>query len=425
MLEAFANEQPYQPRNGSALASQYGWTEYERRDTRERWGIWLKKDRTAQNQTPAARHRRFNEFERTLREDAEHDRLIQSPYYYVQKGNDCLEGKLYNLAIQAYNRAINLDPAYSANARFNKAMALLSPQENRSKHQEAQEELEEAKVLITQQYKIGVSSHTLVAQTGVKPGTTTHALHHLDILDQQTCCIQSILDAIESAKEKNWNVAITRNKTLRAHFKDASGNYQLAIDEAAYNGFTHLFSAQRAEPPAQRYGNAAGVAILGASQIAVGVYMTTYGSAMLDTKTGAGLITEGVSDVLAGISAAHQGDFDWAEWRLQKAVSMTVSFACGLGSNGSLIKDTRNLMTGAAKNVVLDSEQKLLIASSKQLAKEHITLELGRGIGQQCINTLVNIGVDRSVMRIIEKEVDKSVSEKVSVLIDHELIKML
>ncbi len=69
------------------------------------------------------------------------DKLIKNPSYYVEKGNELQQCGLYRLAVNAYGRAIDLDPPYSSIARFNKVMALVSSTSNKCNQSEAKREL--------------------------------------------------------------------------------------------------------------------------------------------------------------------------------------------------------------------------------------------------------------------------------------------
>jgi len=247
VLIAILNNQVYVP-PGADLAQQYDWSEADRHGSQERWGIWLKKDGAESDMNGAARHRRFDGLEKELQSDAQRDKLIQNPYYYVEKGNELLQRSFSGSAVHAYNKAIALDPLYSVNARFNKARALLISKKNKDDHSEAKQELEEAQYLIRKQKNELLTFDSLVGQTGKKLLTSEHVQHQLDILSQQENYIQSAIGVIEGAQDKDWDVEITEIKSLQELFQEAPGERKQAIEEAQCNGFTCVFTIKENNP---------------------------------------------------------------------------------------------------------------------------------------------------------------------------------
>ncbi len=417
VLVAFLAGQVYVP-PGAELASQYGWAEYERKGIRERWGIWLKGDNAEEEKTHTERYRRFGDFEKALKDDAQQNQLIKNPYYYVQKGNKLLKDGLSNSAVVAYQKAIDLDPNYSINARYNKARALVYPEENKHNHAEAKKELEKAQELIDQRKHTLLCFDTIVGQTGTKPkpGTSEHVQHQMDILSQQEHYLQSALSVIEYAQEKNWHVEITEVKTTQELFKDSSGSRKQAIDEAACNGFTQVFSIKEKEPPPPKdWWSVVAVAMIGLAQITAGVLITTC-TLGIGATLGKALISEGVSDLITSVKAGIQGGFSWAEWGLQKAISLAVSLISAgwdaIKKGCKMVKETAQNLGKAVKEVGKKSITELRKKGMKA-AIQRVGVELGKGVAKECVNTLVNYGVDQLLMKNIEKEIATRVTNKV------------
>jgi tetratricopeptide (TPR) repeat protein len=215
VLMVFLDNQVYVP-PGSDLVKQYDWAEAERHGSQERWGLWLKEDSTEKDTESKARHRCFDGFEKALKSDAQADKLIKNPFYYVKKGNELRQSGLYRLAAKAFDKAIDLDPPYSSIARFNKAMALVSLKSNKCEQSEAKHELEKAKDLIeTHDKGVLLSFDTLVGQTGKKPHTSEHVQHQLDNLSQLANYIANAISVIEGAQEQDLDVEITEIKSLQ------------------------------------------------------------------------------------------------------------------------------------------------------------------------------------------------------------------
>ena len=406
VLVAFLQDQVYVPPNAE-LATQYGWTERERYGSQERWGIWLKKDSTERRMEGAARHRRFDALKTALEDDAQRDRLIQNPYYYVQKGNELLQLGFSSLAVKAYDRAIALDELYSVNARFNKARALVTPQENRHNHDEAWQELTKAKYLIrTHARSALLSFDTLVGQTGKKPQTSAHVQHQLDMLSQQENYIQAAIEVIEKAQDEDWDVEITEVKSIEEVFEQAEGNRKQALEEVTGNGLTHVFTIKEKEP--KKWWSIIAVTLIGLAQLTAGVFITvcTLGTGM---SLGKALISEGVSDLITAVKAGIQGGFSWAEWGLQKAISLAVSL---ISAGWDSIKKGCKAIKGTVQNVGRVAAE--MGKKGIKVAMQRVGVELGKGIAKECVSALVNYGTDQLLMKDIEKEIEKKVTTKVT-----------
>ncbi|MCU0318325.1 MAG: hypothetical protein MUC61_03265 [Amoebophilaceae bacterium] len=402
---AFLEGRVYMPLD-SDLARKYGWEEYERRGSQERWGIWLKEDSREKDIDDAARRHRFDGFATELVADAQADKLIKNPTYYVEKGNDYLRRRYINSSVKAYNKAIALDPLYSVNARFNKARALLSSKENKHNHAEAKKELTQAKYLIRIHHKSSLLSFdTLVGQTGQKPRISEHVQHHLDILSQQENYIQAAIDVIERAQKENWDVEITEIKTLEKVFSEAEGDRSQAFKEAKCNGLTHVFTIREKEP--KKWLSICAVALIGLAQITAAVLLSTYtlGASWSVTK---GLIAEGISDLITAVMSGIRGGFSWADWGLQKAISLAVSL---ISSGQATIKKGCQAVKEVAQNlgrVATDVGKK-----GMKTVIRSVGWDLSRSVASKCATVLVDYGVGQTLVKNIEEAIHKAIAEKI------------
>ena len=394
-------------------ATGWGWTEHERHGSQERWGLWLKGDKTAEDQALAARQQRFDGFAKTLKEDASKDQLIKNPYYFVRKGNELLQDGSLRAAIRAYNRAIDLDPPYSVNARYNKARALVSYEENKSDHTVVKKELKEAQELIGQQKIVLLGFDALVGQTGKKPGTSEHVQHQLDVLSQQEKYIQAAIDVVERAQEKDWDVEITEVKAIQTVFEEAEGDRTEALRESTANGFTHVFTIKEKEPT--NWWGIISVALIGLTQIAAGVFINvcTLG---VGTTWGNAFISEGVSDLITAVQASIQGGyFSWASWALQKAISLAITLAsAGIEKMKQLFQSPQKVTGEVATKVAEQQTEAQIRKKCLDTSIKRVGLEFGKGVGKACANALVNYGVDQLLMKNIEKEIAERVAKKVT-----------
>eukprot|EP01132_Coremiostelium_polycephalum_P000001 gene1-1_t len=270
---------------------------YERMALEEAWGLWLHhvgKDMQDQAQVNAS----FQAFVATMENLFKDNALIQNPYYYILQGNYLVAKGEYTAAVKAYDKAINLDPINSVHAHYNKALALLKPKDNKHNWQEAEHALEQAKLLLAMYHKpYLISLNAMVGNTDSKPALLEHFQHQFDIIIKQESYIDAALKEIRTAREKKWDLEVSELKTLNQVFDDASAGRTSAITKASIHGLDHLFVLKAKEP--YPWKSIIALACLSAAQLIAGVLITAYTGGLL----GSGLISEGVSDLLAGIKA--------------------------------------------------------------------------------------------------------------------------
>ncbi|KAL6491314.1 hypothetical protein MHYP_G00016590 [Metynnis hypsauchen] len=86
---------------------------------------------------------------------------------------------------------------------------------------------------------------------------------------------------------------------------------------------------------------------IGVAQVIAGVLTCALSMGSL-SSFGLGLISEGVSDMISGVTGMINGTFDWASWAISKAISIGVSLVCG---GLSVIKKAVTSVANAAKNI--------------------------------------------------------------------------
>ena len=150
------------------------------------------------------------------------------------------------------------------------------------------------------------------------------------------------------------------------------------------------------------------IALIGLAQITAGVFLAacTLGTGLMLAK---GLISEEISDLITAVKAGIQGGFSWAEWGLQKAISLAVSLIC---AGWDAIKKGFTAVKETAQN--RGSATTVLGKQGMKVAMQRVGLELGKRVAKDCVNALVNYGVDQLIVKNIEEEIAKKVTEKVS-----------
>ncbi|MEL6152711.1 MAG: hypothetical protein AAFQ78_01660, partial [Bacteroidota bacterium] len=347
--------------------------------------------------------------------------LIQNPYFYVRKGHQ-LKDKSCDRAIKAYDRAIALDD-HCLNAHYHKALAHLSYKDNKGEQKVAQAALERAKQLISVHYKPSLLNlNTLAGYTGPKPRLAEHIQHQIDILSQQEKHIEAALRVLHKARDKGWQVKVTENKDLVKIFKKSdeeekeqareearrqgkTSTYKTprrhaALMEAEVNGLTKLFTIKEVEPTP--WWSIIAVALIGIAQIAAGTLTVLYTAG----ACGWGLIQEGISDITTAIRSAIDGTFSWAQWAIQKAISLAVSLCC------AGIDALKILGSGAAKAAGKAAGETVGKLSAKELLKR-VALEVGKGVAKDFGSQLVEYGLNQFVVNDVEKYIAEKVSARV------------
>ncbi|ACP20925.1 hypothetical protein Aasi_1610 [Candidatus Amoebophilus asiaticus 5a2] len=402
VIERFRNGYTTLP-NGEELATKHDWGKHERTGVEETWGLWLQhalKDKPEDDVW-----QEFSTFENTIRERAKGNALIRNPYYYVLKGNDFLFQGYTGKAVKAYNRAIELDPLHSVNAHYKRAWALLKPKKNKDNILSAKRSLKHAKVLISTHHKPNlVSFNAMVAQTGAKPQLLAHIQHQVDILIKQESYIDAALREIKKAKKENWDIKLTEVKTLEQVFDDAEPgeNRGPAISKANINGLSHMFVITAKQPFPWK--SIIALAIIGLAQVAAGVLVCAC-TGKIDT--GLGFINEGISDLLATFKAVKSGTFSWAQWGIQKAISLAVAIiSCGWQG----IKDTFKTVKETAQKI--GTVGRGIAQNGVKAAINKAAVELGKGIVKEVVNSAVNHISEKLIIENIEGYIEKKIVKK-------------
>uniref|UniRef100_A0A1B0DF36 SecA family profile domain-containing protein n=1 Tax=Phlebotomus papatasi TaxID=29031 RepID=A0A1B0DF36_PHLPP len=367
----------------STFALRYQWGLSDRRGFEECWGLWLKSQNFDENRTSMdeALNRFHNSFGTPFKERAENDELVQNPYYYVLKGNRYLTSGRDTLdqAISCYDRAIAMDPDFSVNARYNKAMTLLSFEENEGPRQRlAYAELKRAKeIIVTIAKPALLSLNVLIGENRERIHTSEHIQHQLNLLSQQENYINKACKVIEEAQSKEYHVKLTANPIIDTFEPDEQHKYNKAIDEATVNGFTHLFTIEVVKP--FPWASIIGLALLSLAQMVAGCLLV----ACTAGAVGTGLIAEGVSDMITVVKSAIEGSFDWAAWAIEKAVGLAISIiSCGiktLSKGLTAVKDGIKAVTNTAKTVINKVTTGEITKQGIKLAAKELGKALAKG----------------------------------------------
>lgn len=139
---------------------------------------------------------------------------------------------------------------------------------------------------------------------------------------------------------------------------------------------------------------------LGVIQVAAGVLVCalSYGSA---SQFGFALISEGVSDMIHGIKGMIQGGFDWAEWAISKAISITVSLVFG---GFSKLKGAVRAVRSGAKGLMAGAKgSSFIVKECFKHAGKYAVQEIGKQAGVAALSYAVNNGLTALFKRILNE----------------------
>ena len=426
VVTAFQEGRKYVPENGD-LAVQYAWGPYERKAVEERFGLWFHQH-MPQAQAPIdfdGVRTAFKTFLQEIQDDAEADNLIQNPYFFVQKGNALLGSGDSSEAVEAYDRAIELDPEFSLHAHYNKALALLSPEKNKEDHEDVIAALFEAKVIIKQYRERLFTFQTLIGHAQPpKPLTAQHLQHYLDVLGQQEKFIDSATGVLEQAQSNKSDVKITQRVEVNTLFdKDQEaeqGNREQALAELYEDGLLYFFTIE--ENPPRPWLSICTVALIGLVQIAAATFAAVATAGVLTTK----LLQSGISDLVTAISSAISGKFSWKDWGIAKAINIGISIISTAFSDGwSALKENCKAVVDNVKEGFKSITDNVL-HTKEALIEQFKTVagEVGKGVGIEISAMMLQKGVEEMTSEALKEKITQAVSQDImQCILNNDLIK--
>ncbi|MCP3660067.1 MAG: hypothetical protein GY830_07060 [Bacteroidetes bacterium] len=358
---------------------------------------------------------KFEEFEKDLRSSDNYDQLIKNPAYNIKLGNSKMVGKInkipFDKVISEYDKAISLDSKRALYAHYNKAYALILKSGKKRSQREARRELIKAKDLIKEEYFPQLLSfNTLVNQNGPNRVATQQIQHHMNILGQIETYIDRAIGFIDNALSNDWEVDV-ETESLKEIFEGTETDHTKEIQEVNSNGLWELFTLKKRPPPTSWWSIFA-VGLLGLGQVILGAAITVF-SVGTGSQIGLGLISEGVSDIIAAIKGAIKGgEFSWKEWSIQKAVSLAISIiSAGIGA----VKDALKATKEAVKNTVsaIKTGVTELTKEGWKVAAKQVGMAIGKSVGKEVITSLADYAIEQTVLKDIEREIETIVSNKI------------
>ncbi|KAI4890633.1 hypothetical protein NFI96_016962, partial [Prochilodus magdalenae] len=427
---------------------------------KESWALWL-----TLHEEDINRHVDFNDLQadltKTMNETSQ--KLLQGQssnmYHHIRQAIvrtdlHCQNKSKLDYGAKSYwEKVEECDPFYKAVALYNQAYITINLGKGDYKA-EARKLLERAKGCID--VHVSEVSNTMVScNLSVSARIKTHQTESNNFQNQMTARMNIYKswkdytqNALEKLKEleKNKSEAITEDCSVYTLSKENSfivTNELMALYEY---GLGMVFEVKQKPKFCI---DALICFFVGVVQVIAGVLVCalSLGSA---TQFGLGLISEGVSDMIAGIEGMIKGTFDWASWAISKSISigmslLTAGFSTIKKGVQSVYKVTKGLLNGTTSFSSVASD---LIKSGKRIfvsckgtlqsgvssiSKEsfgatvkkmtssttfkqnftHATKYVVQEIGTQAVNTAINYAINEGLQNFFENNILKKVFEDI------------
>ncbi|XP_053544655.1 uncharacterized protein LOC128635615 [Bombina bombina] len=269
-------------------------------------------------------------------------------------------------ALLFWNKAQSTDPVYSAISLYNRAFITINLEKDNYK-QEAINLLTEARKTLETYILEASNINSFVSLThGTKfephykdTNFTLQIQTRMSLLKAWVNYIENSLKMLQDLQDKNED-AITEEKNVYS----LSENYgTVVVDELSllYDyGLSFVFEVKKKPKFCI---DALICFILGALQVLAGivVWVVSCGAA---TQFAMGLISEGISDMIAGVEGMIKGTFDWAQWAISKAISIALSLVT---AGFSLLQKAGKAVLTVAKDLIQGT--KTLSTVAKEIAQ--------------------------------------------------------
>lgn len=288
----------------------------------DRYGLWLKKgmDRI-EREKKIESDVILAEFE-TFRQDCLRiykESGLKNPAQLILDANSTED---YVKAIQAYSKAIELDPLVATQAFFNRAFARLATKGENAKEL-AQSDLAIAKKQLQEQLIPQLQTMHILRQLSPEQlagfsDLTKQIQAKIQFYEHQIQHIDNTIKFLQEAKTPHFEV-----RENFGRFADLCNDLHMSghqIQELYDSGMKGFYELEAIPEENDSLWGLLGVTFLGVMQIVAGVAIT-----LVQPAIGAALISEGVGDIMFAIRGALEGRFSWDAYQATKTTSMAIT----------------------------------------------------------------------------------------------------
>ncbi|CAB1318245.1 unnamed protein product [Coregonus sp. 'balchen'] len=181
---------------------------------------------------------------------------------------------------------------------------------------------------------------------------------------------------------------------------------------------------------------------IGMCQVILGVLVCAL-SFGAGTQIGFSLISEGVSDMIEGITGMISGTFDWAQWAISKSISIGMSLLSAgfsaikkvaitaykvlngtkklssvakdiIGTGKYVFKSAQGAAKSISKETIKTATKKLASPTNMKVALKHATKYAFQEVGKQSVIAGINYGIDAGIGAIFKMILEKAFKDMVT-----------
>lgn len=428
--------------------------EYNVRAVEERFGLWLK-----ENEDKIESETDFQPFCALIKQELELDTFIRNPYFHILKGNLKMDQKCYDLAIEEYTRALQLDDRFLSNAYYNRGYCKLivySQGYKKEMANEAIEDFKKAKEII--EGRLERDLFVIQQSAPASEALSEQVNHMLTLFSMQKSAIECAIgkgkgyvkeEIARLNKPDNKGNAdeiekyIKQLKENQVRYEEGvigealqNGNrvevilssiesslpaeeklslYECEIDTFRNNGNLGSFNVKLIKPI--DWGSVISLALIGLGQMVTGAAIAVF-SVGAGATIGLSMLIEGVTDLITCVvDGMINRDFNWSAWSAQKVVSYAVSIACaGL----SALKNAAKVAYEGVKQTVRTVTKGLTTVAKTgwKFAAKKAGQELSKGVARKLIYVVANYSLNCTIMPLVETKIRNVVQQHVRKMVD-------
>ncbi|CAB1318246.1 unnamed protein product [Coregonus sp. 'balchen'] len=181
---------------------------------------------------------------------------------------------------------------------------------------------------------------------------------------------------------------------------------------------------------------------IGVSQVILGVLVCAL-SFGAGTQIGFSLISEGVSDMIEGITGMISGTFNWVQWAISKSISIGMSLLSAgfsaikkvaitaykvlngtkklssvakeiIGTGKYVFKSAQGAVKSISKETIKTATKKLVSPTNMKVALKHATKYAFQEVGKQSVIAGINYGIDAGIGAIFKIILEKAFKDMVT-----------
>lgn len=351
-------------------------------------------------------------------------------YDYVREAMNHTElHNMENLEVQkkSWRKAREVDPKYGAIAFYNEAFITLKTKGHTVDGQEeALELLQSARTsanVCIAEWSAVMSLGQMATSVGMFQSHHNGETNMKRQLDIRGILLKTWIEKIEKSigklecikKQSNIN-ALAKSKGIFAFVDNGDLLTEYELNRLYDQGLHLVFEVE--EMPVFNW-MALICACIGVLQVAVGavILAVSFGEA---TTIALGLIQEGISDMIHGIKGIMTGEFDWAEWAVNKAINIGMSLlTAGIGN---VVKESK-LIFSAGKQLTFGKQTSGSVqnhSNVNEVKSDQFSQHLKEAVkyaGTELINQNGLTELLSNVLKRLEKSIERFITPKVKKII--------